>query len=373
MTVTVPSAGDTASAPGPVPWRRRAFVDFWIGVWLLFLLHPLSVAWGARGPARAAALAAVYMLAFTHRRRPLVGDALPGGLALGLGYAAMAVLIAVAVPAAGDAAMDMVPYVAVVAMFTFEPGPAWVVCLGLAAGVLVLDCTVAGWSRDPGGGLSVLLASAAVFGLRMGARRNSELMRARVALAERAVDDERARMTRDLHHILGHSLTVITVKSELVGRLLEVDPGRAAAEVADIERLARGALADVRATIAGTTRVTLASELANARGALEAGGVEAQMPTAVDDVPPDTSELFGWVVREGVTNVLRHSRAQRCVVVADPGRIEVHDDGAGDRGAPHGQGLTGLAQRAQAAGFRMRVGRSPSLGGVLLTVERMEP
>ena len=133
-------------------------------------------------------------------------------------------------------------------------------------------------------------------------------------LARLAVEDERSRVARDLHDILGHSLTVITVKAELAGRLVAADPARAAAEIADVEDLARGALADVRSTVSGFRGVSIATELAGARVALESAGIRASVPGTADVVPADARELFGWVVREGVTNVVRHSGATEATI-----------------------------------------------------------
>ena len=135
-----------------------------------------------------------------------------------------------------------------------------------------------------------------------------QLRSAQDELAGLAVAEERNRVARDMHDILGHSLTVIAVKAELAGRLITVAPERAAAEVAELEDLARGALADVRATVSGYRGVNISSELASARSALEAAGIEPQLPGAADEVPAKSRELFGWVLREAVTNVVRHSR-----------------------------------------------------------------
>ncbi len=154
-----------------------------------------------------------------------------------------------------------------------------------------------------------------------------------------AVEQERARFARDLHDLLGHSLTVIAIKSELARRVMTNDPDRAAAEVADIERLAREALTDVRATVAGYREVTLSAEISSARSALDAAGLHAELPTAVDDVPGERRELFGWVLREGVTNVVRHSDASGCGCRSRP---------APSRSSTTGRGLT---PRSRAAGW----------------------
>lgn len=220
-----------------------------------------------------------------------------------------------------------------------------------------------------------------------------QLEATRKDLAVAAVAAERDRMARDMHDILGHSLTVVAVKAELAGRLLEADPARAARELEDIEDLARGALADVRATVAGYRGVNVVAELAQARGALASAGIEADLPGSVDEVPAAHRELFGWVVREGVTNVVRHSRAARCRVTVSADGVQVDDDGAwrpalavaagasggghassggtGDSATSHwsgrGSGLDGLAERVRQAGGTLSTGPS-ELGGFRLTV-----
>ena len=144
---------------------------------------------------------------------------------------------------------------------------------------------------------------------------------------------------------------MITVKSELARRVMASDPDRAAAEVADIERLSREALADVRATVAGYRGVTLAAEISSARSALDAAGVHADLPGAVDDVPGERRELFGWVLREGVTNVVRHSDASRVRVSVSAHSVEIVDDGTGRRGGgADGSGLAGLRERLAEVG-----------------------
>jgi two-component system sensor histidine kinase DesK len=196
-----------------------------------------------------------------------------------------------------------------------------------------------------------------------------EIQRAHEQLAELAVADERARFGRDVHDILGHSLTSIVVKAQLAGRLLDFDGEKTRAEITDIERLAREGLEDVRRTAAGYREVTLSAELASARAALAAAGIDAELPQAVDEVPGRLRELFGWAVREGVTNVIRHSGASRCAVRLSPTTVEVVDDGGASPGSPAhtGNGLSGLADRAAAAGAAFDAKPLPD-GGFKLSV-----
>jgi two-component system sensor histidine kinase DesK len=242
--------------------------------------------------------------------------------------------------------------------------------VSIAALATVLIETVPGWSGDPASLLfSIGLATVATAAFVRLIRRNAELAVARDDLAHLAVEQERARFARDLHDLLGHSLTVITVKAELAGRLMTRDPTKAAIEVADIERLAREALTDVRATVAGYREVTLAVELSSARTALDAAGIAAELPGALDDVPGNRRELFGWVVREGVTNVVRHSQAHQVRVAVSPTSVEVVDDGDGCAGdVSGGHGLDGLRERLAEVGGRLEAGPADA-GGFRLFAE----
>lgn len=203
-----------------------------------------------------------------------------------------------------------------------------------------------------------------------------ELRAAREELARLAVAEERLRFARDLHDLLGHSLTLITLKSELAGRLLPADGERAAGEVADVERVARQALREVREAVAGYRRPTLAGELAGVRDLLAAAGIETRIDADTGPLPPELDAVLAWTIREGATNVIRHSGARHCqirVIVEDGAvRAEVIDDG---RGSPatepaetSGSGLSGLAERVAAFGGRMTAGPDAG-GGFRLQVE----
>ena len=148
---------------------------------------------------------------------------------------------------------------------------------------------------------------------------NAELVEARDELASNAVAEERLRFARDLHDLLGHSLSLIALKSELAGRLAERDPARAREEMADVEAAARRALAEVRDAVSGYRQVSLAQALAEARSALSARpGSRCDAPTPGEPLPGAVDAVLGWVVREATTNVLRHSGAR--VVTVDLGR-----------------------------------------------------
>ena len=144
---------------------------------------------------------------------------------------------------------------------------------------------------------------------------------------------------------------MITVKAELAQKLFDVDPARARVEVGDLERLSRDALADVRRAVEGYRELTLPGELSRARTALEAAEIEAHLPNSADEVRSSLRELFAWTIREGVTNVVRHSDARSCTVRLTESSAEVADDGRGPGDAlVGGNGLHGLRERASAVG-----------------------
>ncbi|HEY6570534.1 MAG TPA: sensor histidine kinase [Candidatus Limnocylindrales bacterium] len=242
---------------------------------------------------------------------------------------------------------------------------------GIAAAGLVATLAIgiasADWSDGLVVGVTVATISLTLFSLARLGRANRELQAARRELADMAVAEERTRIARDLHDTLGHSLSLIALKSELARRVLPADPARAAAEIGDVERVARESLASVRETVSGYRQPTLAIELAGARTALRAAGIEGEVEPAPDGLSRDVDAVLGWAVREGVTNVLRHSEARsaRIRVVADGATraVFVEDDGHGGEAtegdhAPGwtGTGLTGLRERAAALGGTVEAG-----------------
>jgi two-component system sensor histidine kinase DesK len=203
---------------------------------------------------------------------------------------------------------------------------------------------------------------------------NAELRAAREELARRAVAEERLRFARDLHDLLGHSLSLITLKSELAGKLLPAAPERAATEIREVEQVARRALREVREAVAGYRQPTLGEELIGAKEMLAAAGIASRVENEAGPLPRQMDALLAWAVREGVTNVVRHSRAPRCTVrvARADGCVtaEVADDGRGASPVPdtRGSGLSGLAERvAEVAGAGFEAGPLPE-GGFRLRV-----
>jgi two-component system, NarL family, sensor histidine kinase DesK len=199
----------------------------------------------------------------------------------------------------------------------------------------------------------------------------NQLQSARGEVARLAATDERLRIARDLHDLLGHSLSLIVLKSELARRLAERDPAKVVQEVGDIESVARQALADVRAAVSGYRQRTLTDELDSARAVLGTAGVDVVVRTSSGPLPDQLDGLFGWAVREAVTNVVRHARAGRCeiTVTYDGGRaaLEVRDNGQGAAAYVPGNGLAGLTERIEDAGGSVAAGPRPG-GGFRLAV-----
>ncbi|WP_410563380.1 sensor histidine kinase [Amycolatopsis sp. cmx-4-61] len=236
------------------------------------------------------------------------------------------------------------------------------VVLGAAACVVV-PLVVPGWSTGPSWyyAVAVVFTTLLVHAFSRTATANQQLREARAEVARLASEAERNRIARDLHDLLGHSLTAITVKSTLARKLAAGAPPAALAEMESVEQLSRQALADVRAAVSGYREVTLAGELARGRELLRAAGVVADLPTAYEGVPQERQELFGWVVREGLTNVVRHARAGRCTVELTASSVEVRDDGTGGP-AGAGSGLDGLRARVAAAGGVLTAGPAQPRG-----------
>ena len=285
-----------------------------------------------------------------------------------LGYATMVALIAAEAPFAHELTFAMLTYVAVLTVSVKQERSLPSIVAFVVVGT-VTPALVPSWHHgiSTDNGISIAIVSFAMYGFFSVVRANRQLVVARAQVGQLAAEAERNRIARDLHDLLGHSLTTITVKAGLARRLFDAQPDRAAVEIAEVEELARRSLADVRAAVSSYREVSLTTELASGRELLRAAGVDAELPPATDVVRPTHHELFGWVVREGLTNVVRHARASRCSVLLGSDSVEIVDDGVGTP-ATTGTGLGGLRERVEAAGGHVDVGPAAT-GGWRLRVE----
>ena len=290
-------------------------------------------------------------------------------------YAVLVVLFAAELPFAHAAAFVMCVFITIITVVRFGRRAAPVV-LVMATAALLVPVAIRSWHDSLGASfgfvtpVAIPIVGLVVYAAAQLMQSNQALAQARADLARLAAENERFRIARDLHDLLGHSLTTITVKAGLARRLGETDPARGLAEIAEVETLARQSLADVRAAVGSYRDVTLAGELATGRELLRAAGISADLPRAVDVVDPGQRELFGWAVREGLTNIVRHAHASSCAVRLSASSVEIVDDGVGTA-APPGNGLSGLRERAAAVGgvvdagplqprgWRLRVWLSP--------------
>jgi two-component system sensor histidine kinase DesK len=365
--------------PSGVILRRTAGVM--LGV--LFLIGPFSdLLDSSLGAVRIGGIAvgfalfvALYALAMQPGSRPRIGA--EGTLAL---LAALVVLAAAMLAAGAPTSFGFlfVFFVAAAGM-RLKTKPAIVVVLLTAAGVGIADLAAHESSSSTSAKVLTIFAIGAMMtAFNRQIRVNRELRAARQDLARLAVTDERLRIARDLHDLLGHSLSVIALKSELAAKLVTQDPLRAEAELADVQDVSRQALAEVREAVQGYRQLALDDALTGARAALSAAGIDYEIEAAACDLPREVEELFAWAVREGTTNIVRHSAAAHCAVriLDDPGQLtlEMEDDGPGAPVAPEaGSGLTGLAERAARLRGRLEARGLPGGGFQLRLVVPVQP
>ncbi|MGI5341275.1 sensor histidine kinase [Streptomyces sp. CA-181903] len=243
-------------------------------------------------------------------------------------------------------------------------------CVPALAGTVGLAYAVAG-RVDPAGSVPTVVLTAGV-GLAMATYRrildlNAELRRTRRELARSAVAEERLRFARDAHDMLGHSLLRLILHTEVTRRLYRAGETDVEAELRKIEDLGRQALERVREAVGGYRRLHMSTVVEEARPTLADAGVTLAFDAEAAELPEEVETVLGWVVRESLSNVVKHAGADRCTVtlrVTDRRAVlDVSDDGPG-RGRPTraGNGLTGLTERVTALGGRLHAGAAPGGG-----------
>ena len=214
--------------------------------------------------------------------------------------------------------------------------------------------------------LSIVLAALGMAAVRQLIALNADLHAASAELAELAVTSERERLSRELHDLLGRTLSLIAVKAELASRLSGKGDPSAEAELADVQRLARQAVRDVREAVAGGHAPTVDAELSAAEAALRTAGIEVSVDNTVASIDPAHETTIAWALREAVTNVVKHSGACTCRIALDAAEgsaaLDVEDDGRGPVAGGTGTGIEGLADRVHALGGSLEVGASDGRG-----------
>ncbi len=347
------------------PFARYGWL-LW-STWMIFLIFPVvdavqedSIVRVVGGLAGVAIFAAVYVMAF----RGLFGRGAATETSDTLMLVVLAVIAAATGAAIGLGALSFMPFLASFGMFGLRRPWTWWWAGALVAVTLVLPL-VAGQLMD------YLLLAFILVAVSLGTgtgRVMSDLgERHERTRDELTVTAERDRVARDVHDVLGHSLTVVSVKAQLAERMIDRDPERARAELVEIQTLTRQALAEVRATVGGLRAAGLDDEVAAAGVALRAAGITADLPTSTSVLDPRRRTVAAWVLREAVTNVVRHSGATRCVVTLEESRFSIRDDGVCDAEIVAGNGLRGLSERVSGTGGQLRVGPAAH-GGTELEV-----
>jgi len=238
----------------------------------------------------------------------------------------------------------------------------------LVVGIAAFAGLVAWWSQPvlfywlPGVLVSLMIGGANIYFAER-ERHNAELRLSQAEIKRLARVAERERIARDLHDVLGHTLSLITVKSALAARLLESDPKRARSEIQSVERTARHALSEVRSTIGGLHEQSLDEALAHVEASLRAADIELKLEREPGiEFKPQTQAMLALVIREAVTNILRHAEARHCriALVGDgpDARLEIADDGRGGL-KPDGSGVQGMRARVESLGGELDVESGP--------------
>lgn len=391
------AAGSVRNSSGPSeavaqPWRLGAYIDReqpeparnpwerfgWLmrAIWLVFLLYPLlSVFQSDHGPlveAVGVILVATFIVVYLGGMGVLDRREERGQSRARLVALLLAVLCGIPLVMAtiiGLDALGFMPFILSFTMFVLPLRWAFGTALAGIAFTMALPWALGEFENWWSFGLIVLSVSVATGLIRVALNQGERYEQVSDRLA---VVDERERVARDVHDVLGHSLTVVTLKAELAERLVDLDPARAKVELVEIQALTRQALAEIRETVGGLRVARLDYELASARGALDAAGIGSNLGTGAEPdismVDPRHRAVLAWVLREAITNVVRHSDADQCQVELQSNVLVVADDGRGLGGRPEGNGIRGLRERIGAAGGLLAYTTGPGGTGTVLEV-----
>lgn len=355
------------TAENPADWSTGWSDVLYASVWLVFLLFPVSnvlsapVSDGlkALGLTGLGVFAVLYVISWIYEvpfpRRSELVNALFWCLILLLP-------LALVVPAAGLTGTYVAPFFVAVCAFRLSMKGA------IIAAAVIAVIAITPWliMYPPQQWFWPLVGISPAFMLLLVSRWVMERSMVREELQrELKLAQQRESVGRDVHDILGHSLTVVSMKVQLAKRLMATDPERAAQELDDVLVLTRDSLTDVRSTVGKLREPELSVQLVQARAALRSAGITPHLPSTVPTIAPPWRATFAWILREAVTNAVRHSSASACWVTLTSTTLTITDDGAGlggeRRGADaaassvSGNGLRGMRERAERAGLRLTV------------------
>lgn len=364
------TAGRHRGVSAASPWDRFGWVM--ATVWLVFLVYPILAllstaappAWIVTGWVALGAFVVLYVAGFVN------GMSFGGG---GLTtpprpvqwvvFASLIVCTALTVPAVGGAALSFLPFIMSFASYGLTRIAHWVTCgVGIAVTAAVVFLTPTGLNYLTVLAIMVLLAVVNTVSTTL-IIRSAEAERLGLELA---TSEGREAVARDVHDLVGHSLTVVSLKAQLVRRLIDSDPERAKAELADIESLTAAAISGVRTTVAGVRSAALLEQLDSCRDALQSADVTMRVEGEAGVLSPAQSLTASWILREATTNVLRHAEAGVVTVRIAPGNFSVADDGRGFTGG-EGNGVRGMRERATIGGASFAVS-SGAEGGTCVEV-----
>ncbi len=350
--------------PDVLPPEERVETLLMAGIWLFFLIIPgwqllraPEVGAGEKvlGTLTLIAFCVVYLLAFVHTR-PL--RALPRWANTLLYQGVLLGIVIAGVPSIGTNVVLTTPFLCALWLFRHS----WTVGLTGTAAV-VLPSLILIWFFAPvedrtWAFIPVLVSVCFILAVRYAGGREE---RTRSLKEQLALTEQREAFGREVHDALGHSLTLLSVKVQLARRVIGTDPARAEAELDEVHELIAAAIAEARAVVSrvgdDAQPLSLSAQLTVAVGALQAAGIETEGPArpALESLPPEADAVFAACLREAVTNIIRHARAEHVRIEVDSRRLLIVDDGIGGAAEAGGHGIPGMAIRARAASARLRV------------------
>lgn len=378
-----------AQTARPGTWSRpltgfSKYTSFYASMWLVFLIPPFAALITSEQPLGLKLYGVTLAIVFGIFYGFAFGSHsyYPRGWSVNRRFwSAFAVLLVIALamyPALGLGVVCFTPYLVAFVSF-LRPIPTifrlvpFIIAVSSVAGIVLGIATPGSdtFTVESGAWLLMWTLATPLFIAALGVLNQREDSRRKLASElERSL--EREKMATDVHDLLGHSLTIIKLKAEVAARYVDRDPARAAEEMRSVADIAKHSLEEVRATVTNTLSRDITTEISRARDALETAGVECTVVASNNVADP---KLFAWVLREAVTNIVRHSGASACTITVEGNRLVVCDNGCGiavaeselSRSEVAGNGLRGMRRRADAAGAELAI-TTPDGGGTAITV-----